>query len=72
MSAYHQRHDFIWRAQDEVKAKCNVQLLNPLPYLCENSFCKGEDNGIPRYYDDNHLSETGNRKLVPMFESVFE
>jgi hypothetical protein len=69
--SYHQRHAFIWTAQDKTAATCGACILNPVPYLCDYSSCDGADAGVPRYYDDNHLSETGNRKLIPMFVDIF-
>ena len=58
-------------AQDEAVKQCGVKILDPLPYLCTNGECFGSDNGVPLYYDSGHLSEYGNKRLVPMFESVF-
>jgi peptidoglycan/LPS O-acetylase OafA/YrhL len=71
LASYHQRHAFIWAAQDKAAATCGARILNPVPYLCDYSSCDGADAGVPRYYDDNHLSETGNRKLIPMFVDIF-
>ena len=31
---YHARNDFAWAAQDLAQARCGVQILDPLPYLC--------------------------------------
>jgi peptidoglycan/LPS O-acetylase OafA/YrhL len=69
---YHQRHDFIWAGQDEASARCGVRILNPLPYLCANGHCDGMRNSMPLYYDDNHLSEHGNKLLVPMFRLMLD
>ena len=69
---YHLRHDAIWQAQDKAVASCGVTILNPLPYLCHDAKCWGSENGRPFYYDSNHLSEFGNKRLVPMFEQVFK
>jgi hypothetical protein len=49
-----------------------VKILNPLPYLCDDQKCDGTRDGMPLYVDDNHLSERGNRLLVPMFKQVFD
>ena len=68
---YHSRHDAIWQAQDKAAVSCGVTILNPLPYLCHDEKCWGSENGRPFYYDNNHLSEFGNKQLVPMFEQVF-
>lgn len=67
---YHQRHSFIWAGQDEARTRCGIHILDPLPYLCSDTVCAGARNGVPLYYDDNHLTQFGNKLLVPMFESV--
>jgi len=67
---YHARHGFIWAAQDAAKDACGVEILNPLPGLCRDGRCRGTADGRPRYYDDNHLSEFGNRALIEMCRSV--
>ena len=69
---YYSRHDAIWQAQDKAAVRCGVTILNPIPYLCHDEKCWGSKNGRPFYYDNNHLSEFGNKQLVPMFESIFK
>lgn len=71
LEQYHQRHSFVWKAQDLAAEQCGVKILNPLPYLCDEEYCYGSKEGRPLYYDDDHLSEYGNKFLVPMFEQVF-
>ncbi|WP_342243866.1 acyltransferase family protein [Pseudomonas sp. OTU5201] len=68
---YHKRHAFVWSAQDEAARRCDVKILDPLPYLCSEGRCQGSKNGRPLYYDDDHLSEYGNKLLTPMFRQVF-
>lgn len=70
LPTYHQRHAAVWAAQDQAQATCGVYLLDPLPHLCYGKFCQGADAGKPSYYDDNHLTETGNRRLVPLFANA--
>ncbi|WP_114971780.1 acyltransferase family protein [Rhodoferax ferrireducens] len=72
LAEYHQRHDVVWAAQDAARDQCGVKILDPLPYLCWDGRCHGSKDGRPLYFDDNHLSEFGNRLLVPMFAPVFE
>lgn len=72
LDEYHKRHAFVWAAQDEAAEKCGVKILDPLPYLCDDQYCYGSRDGRPLYYDDDHLSEYGNKFLVPMFEQVFK
>lgn len=71
LAEYHQRHDFVWAAQDAARDRCGVKILDPLPYLCSDGRCRGTRGGRPLYFDDDHLSEFGNRLLVPMFAEVF-
>jgi peptidoglycan/LPS O-acetylase OafA/YrhL len=72
LSDYHQRHALVWAAQDAARDRCGVIILDPLPYLCSDGRCAGTKDGWPLYRDDNHLSEYGNKLLVPMFAKVFE
>lgn len=69
---YHKRHDFVWAAQDAAHERCGVRILDVLPYLCADGRCSASRDGRPLYYDQDHLSEFGNRLLVPMFATVFE
>jgi hypothetical protein len=64
---YRQRHAVVWAVQDEVAERCGAKILDPLPYLCDEHYCYGSKDGMPLYVDDDHLSELGNRLLVPMF-----
>jgi peptidoglycan/LPS O-acetylase OafA/YrhL len=72
LAEYHQRNGVFWAAQDAARDQCGVKILDPLPYLCWDGVCHGSKDGRPLYYDDNHLSEFGNKLLVPMFAKVFE
>jgi hypothetical protein len=71
LSEYHARHRLVWQAQDQAAAQCGVKLLDPLPYLCDSKSCYADYNGRPLYFDDDHLSEWGNQRLVPLFETLF-
>lgn len=68
---YHRRHAFVWGIQDEARERCGAVILDPLPYLCDRERCYGSREGRPIYADDDHLSEYGNRLLVPMFAPIF-
>lgn len=72
LEEYHERHKLVWAAQDEAARQCGVHILDPLPYLCHDGRCWGSKAGRPLYSDDNHLSEYGNKLLVPMFKQVWE
>lgn len=68
---YDKRHKEIFKIQDEAAAICGVKILDPTLYLCDSDFCYGSRNAFPLYFDDDHLSEFGNKLLIPMFEEVF-
>lgn len=68
LTIYHQRHALVWAAQDKARTECGAHVLDPLPYLCDNGFCPATDGLLPRYYDDNHLTEAGGRRLVSLFD----
>ena len=72
IKTYFKENDFFWKMQNIASKKCGVNVLNPLPYLCDDKYCYGSKNGLPLYYDNNHLSEYGNKVLVPMFEEIFK
>lgn len=69
---YEQRHSLVWAAQDLAHNDCKVHILDPLPWLCEDTHCPGLRNGRPLYYDSHHLSEYGNQFLIPMFQEIFK
>ena len=71
LESYRQRNAFVWALQDEAHERCGAQILDPLPYLCDDKVCHGSKDGLPIYADGDHLNEFGNRLLVPMFSKVF-
>ncbi len=72
LTEYHNRHTIAWAAQNKARDQCDIIILNPLPYLCDDTSCSGSKNGVPIYYDDDHLSERGAALLAPLFESIFK
>ena len=72
LAAYQQRHAPVWAAQDAARDRCGVKILDPLPYLCPEGRCQGARDDRPLYHDDDHLSEYGNKLLVPMFAEIFQ
>jgi hypothetical protein len=67
---YQQRHKQVRAMNRELAQACGVRLLDPLSYLCDADMCWGSANGRSLYYDDDHLSEWGNRRLVPLFSQI--
>ena len=72
LADYHRRHAFVWSLQDEASKRCGAVILDPLPYLCDRERCYASRDGRPLYRDVDHLSEYGNRLLVPMFARIFD
>ncbi|QJD58740.1 acyltransferase [Pseudomonas sp. gcc21] len=68
---YLQRHQFALDTLGQAVEKCNAQVLDPTPFLCDEIACYGDENGLPLYYDDDHLNERGGNRLIPLFERVF-
>lgn len=56
-SKYQQRNRISWETQDLAMRQCGVTKLDPTAYLCSEGKCDGARDGIPLYYDDDHLSE---------------
>ena len=71
MDEYRERNGWVWAAQDEARARCGIQILNPLEYLCDGKRCIASVGGRSLFYDHGHLNDYGNAYLVPMFQQVF-
>lgn len=69
---YEKRNAFVMSLQDEAAKRCGVRILDPRPYLCDDKSCYGGYQGRPIYRDQDHLSEFGNRLLLPLFSKFFE
>lgn len=66
------RHNLVNSALDQAAEQCGIHVLDPAPYLCDEHQCDGSRDGRPLYYDVHHLSEFGNKTLVPLFKPLFE
>jgi hypothetical protein len=72
LSDYAQRNGGLLQAMRQAHDQCGIHLLDPRPFLCPDGKCMGSHDGRPLYSDYHHMSEYGNRFLVPMFRRVFE
>jgi len=68
---YERRQSHARAAIDQASAECGVRSLDPFPALCVGGACSGLLNGRPLYFDDDHLSEFGNRLLLPVLSEIF-
>lgn len=67
---YYKRNELALKAQSEAAQKCGATLLDPLPYLCGEGRCWGDQDGRPIYFDDDHLSLRGGDLLAPLFKKI--
>ena len=51
--------------------ECDATILDPTKYLCDQTKCFGTINNKPLYFDSNHLTETGNKLLIPLFKTMW-
>jgi peptidoglycan/LPS O-acetylase OafA/YrhL len=61
-----QRSQFITNGLGKVENSCGVALIDASEVLCNEDECQIHKDNRPIYYDDNHLSEWGNKLLVPV------
>ncbi|WP_205341354.1 acyltransferase family protein [Denitrificimonas caeni] len=71
LAEYEERNQVALRLLDEVASRCNITLLDPIPYLCDGERCYGDIDGLPIFYDDDHLNMRGSDLLKPLFKKVF-
>ena len=71
-SSHVQRSQLHLDVNEKLAQQCGVKLLDPLPYLCDEQQCYGSQNNIPYYFDDDHLSLRGARRLMPLFEPIVQ
>ena len=69
---YFERNKHVIKITNEISEIHNIQVLDPVPFLCGSGRCIAQLKGRPLYLDGNHLSEYGNKLLVPMFRAVLE
>lgn len=69
---YNQRQINVFMMQNEAAKRCSAKILDPIPYLCDSEYCYGDSNGIPLYFDDDHLSSYGAELISPIYDEVFK
>ena len=68
---YNDRNKAIRNLNEHTAKTCGAETVDPAPYLCDENACFGSIKNRPLYYDDNHLSEYGSRRLTPMFSAMW-
>jgi len=69
---YDQRNITALKMQATAAKKCGSKVLDPSSYLCDDVSCYGAINGIPLYFDDDHLSSYGAKVIAPIYDEVFK
>jgi peptidoglycan/LPS O-acetylase OafA/YrhL len=69
---YEQRNRVANDAIETVAKRCNAQVLDPTPLLCPDGNCMGSKQGVPLYFDDNHLVDAGNQQLKGLFKAAIK
>lgn len=71
LDAYMKRQSFVWSVQDQAAEQCGAQILNPLDYMCDNTYCYGSWKGHALYIDSDHVGRYGIKLLTPLFSELF-
>lgn len=71
VNEYHKTEHSIRTFMRSAIDACKAHELDPLEYLCNDTSCLGSIDSRPLYYDDDHLSEYGNKLLIPMFSNIW-
>jgi hypothetical protein len=68
---YLTRNEIALRVLGDLAEECQITVLDPTSVLCDADLCFGSIDGVPLYHDGNHLSERGNKRLIPMLRATF-
>lgn len=68
---YDQRHRAVISVLDTLPYGGNLHRVQPRGLLCPAGKCLVYADGMPLYYDDDHLSLEGARRLAPAIEQAF-
>lgn len=68
---YDQRHRVMIDVLDALPYGNNLHRVQPRALLCPAGNCSVYANGVPLYYDDDHLSLEGARRLAPSIARAF-
>lgn len=69
---YLKRQEVAFSMQEKAAMQCGVKILDPTDYLCDAVYCYGDIDGLPMYFDSNHLSSAGAARISPIYDEVFQ
>lgn len=60
------------RVSSSMNIPPNVHLVHPYQIICPNGICSVIENSVSNYYDGNHLSLDGAKKVMPHIIKILE
>jgi hypothetical protein len=69
---YRHRRMAMQSLEEMVRRFDNTEIWDPFPVLCPDEECCAYDAELPMFFDGDHLSSYGNRKLYPDFVRALE
>jgi hypothetical protein len=54
-----------------VEKRAGVRVLYPDRYLCSGDTCRYARDGLPLYFDNNHLNPQGLADIAPLIAEIF-
>ncbi len=71
LANYQSRNTVVLKVLHNAAARCGFTLLDPTQPLCANGICQSAQDGRPLYADDDHLSQSSDAFMAPLFAPVF-
>jgi peptidoglycan/LPS O-acetylase OafA/YrhL len=50
----------------------NINLFDPINFICTNDSCSSIRNGVPLYYDDDHINYVTAQHMYPKFKKTLD
>ncbi len=72
LAEYEVRQKVVLETLARAHAECGIGVIDTPAALCADGTCQSHDGAEVFYFDDNHLSEAGNKKLVPLLKAIFK
>lgn len=72
LSAYDERSKITNDFYISLSKKPSVHLIDVKNLYCDSTSCYGSKDLKPYYFDDNHLTEYGNKLLIPAFQKALD
>ncbi len=71
IDAYLARQAFVNDTFEQAADRFNIHYHDPSPYFCQDNRCADvTQDGLPLYFDNNHVASRGAQRLTPLFERI--